>query len=154
MILTMLAAADADWGIGLEGGLPWRVPEDLRWFKERTMGKTVVMGRNTVNTLPSKLPGRRIVTLTRRPEGPDETDLPGLLALPSSTGDEEIVIAGGGEVYRVLMPHCGMAEITRIKGEYRCDTHMPDLSRHGWTLVGVRPLSPIADIEQWIRDQK
>ncbi len=149
MNLTILAAADAAWGIGASGGLPWRLPEDLKWFMRRTMGKTVVMGRNTVDTLPSDLPGRRIVTLTRSPFGADAYDFDGLLD-HLAAGDDEVIVAGGGEVYRTLLPFCRRAEITRVKGTYDCDTRMVDLGSHGWTLVSTSPLSANANIEEWI----
>jgi dihydrofolate reductase len=150
MMLTLMAAADLEWGIGVSGGLPWYVPEDLKRFKARTMGKTVVMGRKTVETLPSPLPGRRIVTLTRSPRRSEETHLAGLLAHVSGTTDE-VIVAGGGEVYSLLLPYCTKAEITRIMGVYPCDTHLADLSQHGWTLASSTPLSEISDIEEWIR---
>ncbi|MBY3151206.1 dihydrofolate reductase [Rhizobium laguerreae] len=150
MNLTLMAAADLEWGIGAAGALPWHVPEDLKHFKARTMGKTVVMGRRTVDTLPSSLPGRRILTLTRHPRGSDETHLPGLLGHVAGTEDE-VIVAGGGEVYSLLLPYCTRAEITRIKGVYPCDTHLVDLSKHGWTLIGSEPLSEISNIEQWTR---
>lgn len=148
MNLTILAAADTDWGIGIDGRLPWHLPEDLKRFRERTMGKTVVMGRRTVATLPSKLPGRRIVTLTRTPIGFDAYDLGGLLAHLANLGKEAIV-AGGGEVYGAMLPYCTKAEITRVHGTHACDTRMIDLGEHGWTLVGSRPLSENSNIEEW-----
>lgn len=152
MSLVILAAADRNWGIGFEGGLPWKVPEDLKWFKQRTLGKTVVMGRKTVDTLPSTLPGRRIVTLSNAADGSvaDVFDLGQLLFSLDDLGDE-VIVAGGAQVYAAMLPYCYRAEITRIKGDYECDTHMVDLSLNGWTLESVTPLSEIADIEQWIR---
>jgi dihydrofolate reductase len=148
MNLTLMAAADLEWGIGIDGKLPWRVPEDLRRFKERTMGKMVVMGRKTVETLPTSLPGRRLVTLTRNPRRSEETHVTGLLAHLSGTTDE-VIVAGGGEVYRALLPYCTKAEITRVKGVHACDTRLINLSEHGWTRTSVTPLSEIADIEVW-----
>lgn len=148
MNMTLMAAADLEWGIGIDAKLPWHVPEDLKRFRERTMGKTVVMGRKTVETLPSSLPGRRIITLTRTPMGFGTHDL-GSLVTHFAGHDEEIIAAGGGEVYRALLPVCKKAEITRIKGVYKCDTHLPDLREHGWTQVSSVRLSDISDIEEW-----
>lgn len=150
MNLTLMAAADLEWGIGVDGKLPWHLPEDLKRFRARTMGKAVVMGRKTVETLPTSLPGRRILTLTRSPLGFGQHDLAGLLtALASET--DEVIVAGGGEVYRALLPYCNRAEITRVKGVYTADTRLIDLSEHGWTLKSSDPLSEISDIEQWTR---
>ena len=149
MNLTLIAAADLEWGIGIDGKLPWHIPEDLKRFKARTMGKEVVMGRKTVETLPTSLPGRRIVTLTRNPRKSEETHLVGLLAHLSGTTDE-VIVAGGGEVYRALLPYCARAEITRVKGVYAADTRLINLSEHGWKLVKSTPLSENSDIEEWI----
>jgi dihydrofolate reductase len=148
MNLTLMAAADLEWGIGIDGKLPWHLPEDLKRFKARTMGKIVVMGRKTVETLPSSLPGRRIVTLTRNPRREEETHLAGLLASLASEPDE-VIVAGGGEVYRALLPYCAKAEITRVKAVHDCDTRLLNLSEHGWTLVRSEPLSEISDLEEW-----
>lgn len=152
MNLTLMAAADLEWGIGIDGKLPWHVPEDLKRFKARTMGKEVVMGRKTVETLPSVLVGRYILALTRDPTwhryGFLSLTLERLLER-LSVEDDEVIVAGGGEVYRALLPHCNKAEITRIKGVYPADTRLINLSEHGWTLTSVTPLSEIADIEEW-----
>lgn len=149
MTLTLLAAADLEWGIGIDGRLPWHVPEDLKRFRTRTMGKAVIMGRKTVDTLPSSLPGRRIVTLSRSPTGPDSHDMASLISSLPDLGDD-VIVAGGGEVYRALLPHCGRAEITRIKAVHRCDAHLVNLAEYGWTMVSSTPLSEISDLEEWI----
>jgi dihydrofolate reductase len=152
MNLTLMAAADLEWGIGIDGKLPWHVPEDLKRFKARTMAKEVVMGRKTVETLPSVLEGRHILVLTRdltwQRSGFQPLTLEYLLERLSYS-DEEVIVAGGGEVYRALLPHCNKAEITRIKGVYSTDTRLINLSEHGWALASVTPLSEIADIEEW-----
>ncbi|MDW9478985.1 dihydrofolate reductase [Sinorhizobium meliloti] len=155
MNLTLMAAADLQWGIGVDGKLPWHLPEDLKRFKARTMGKEVVMGRKTVATLPSALVGRHVLTLTRNPGGYvrygfASFDLPGLLARLEAE-DDEVIVAGGGEVYQALLPYCNRAEITRVKGIYPADTRLINLSEHGWTLASRTPLSEIADIEEWTR---
>ncbi|MCS4089556.1 dihydrofolate reductase [Rhizobium sp. BK176] len=150
MNLTLMAAADLEWGIGIDGKLPWLVPEDLKRFKARTMGKAVVMGRKTVETLPSTLPGRRILTLTRNPIGFGSHDL-GSLLLHLASEPDEVIVAGGGEVYRALLPYCAKAEITRVKAVHDCDTRLLNLSEHGWTLVRSEPLSEVSDLEEWRR---
>jgi dihydrofolate reductase len=150
MNLTLMAAADLEWGIGIDGKLPWHVPEDLKRFKARTMGKLVVMGRKTVETLPSSLPGRRIVTLTRNPRQPDEVNLDGLLTLLASQTDE-VIVAGGGEIYRALLPHCVKAEITRVNAIHHCDTRLINLSDNGWKLVRSEALSETSNLEEWRR---
>lgn len=150
MTLTILAAADRDWGIGIGGALPWNEPEDLRRFKARTLGKTVVMGRKTVEGLPRALTGRTLAVLTRAPSAPGEFDIDGLLRHLDGI-DGEVIVAGGGEVYAALLDRCDRAEITRIGGTFRCDARMPDLAAHGWTLVASEPLTLSSTIEEWKR---
>jgi dihydrofolate reductase len=148
--LTLLAAADANWGIGLDGGLPWRCPEDLRNFKTRTMGKTVFMGRWTFETLPSTLPGRTIVVLSRSPPpGSSLITLETALGYVADIKHEEFIVAGGAAVYEAALPYCAKAEITRIAGEYECDTRMADLEAAGWTKTSESRLSDIATVEEW-----
>jgi len=148
MNLTLIAAADPAWGIGIDGRLPWRIPEDLRRFRARTMGRQVIMGRKTVGTLPSSLPGRDILTLTRKPSGPGTYDLAGLL---NHLWDvrEEVFVAGGAEVYRSLLGFCGLAEITRVGKAHGCDTRMIDLGEHGWEMTGTEDLCELATVEYW-----
>lgn len=153
MNLTLIAAADLEWGIGIDGKLPWHIPEDLKRFRARTMGKEVVMGRKTVETLPSALAGRHVLLLTRDPNylryGYHSITLEALLERLSPEEDEAFV-AGGGEVYRALLPYCARAEITRVKGVYAADTRLINLSENGWKLVKSTPLSENTDIEEWI----
>jgi dihydrofolate reductase len=146
--MTLIAAADPNWGIGFNNRLPWHIPEDLKRFKARTMGKTVVMGRKTVASLPSVLQGRYIITMSRRPVPGISHDLPSLKRLLDGV-DEEVFVAGGAEVYRSLLPHCDSAEITRVGTVHQCDTHMVDLSQHGWVLDRSEPLADNVTVEYW-----
>lgn len=149
MRLTLLAAVDDNWGIGKDGGLPWHVPEDLSHFKRRTMGSVVVMGRRTACSLPMPLTGRKMLTLTRNPRSPDEFQLPELMMhLDSVAG--EVFVAGGEEIYRAMLPYCHSAEITRIKGDFGCDTHMVDLENHSeWEFHKTSQLTVNIIIENW-----
>jgi dihydrofolate reductase len=106
--MNAIAAITDSGGIGFKGGLPWpRNSEDLKYFRDKTMGKTVFMGKRTFESLGSKpLPGRiNLVT----PEKP--------------TPDAWII--GGASVYRQWLPHCERVYLTRVSGEYECDTFFP-----------------------------
>lgn len=146
--ITLVAAANDEWGIGVEGRLPWRCPEDLRYFKQRTMGRHLLMGRTTYEGLPKPLDGRTIHVLSRNGEkrlSSVERALHSLLPI----GLDEVVIAGGGGLYIAALPFCTHAEVTRIPGTHGCDAFMPDLREAGWTLVSTSPLSGNINIEHW-----
>ena len=148
MRLTILAAADLNWGIGVDGKLPWHIPDDLSHFRDRTMSKTIVMGRKTAESLPFPLVGRNIAVLTRNPVNDGEFTFDGLMDHLQHI-DDEIIVAGGSEVYLRMLPYCQRAEITRIHDVYDCDTYMADLSLYGWSVKKTSSLSPQVYIEKW-----
>lgn len=113
--------------IGLAGRIPWHLPEDFRWFKQCTLGQTIVMGRKTWDSLGKPLPGRHHVVITRR--GP----IPGIETLaspdvlePSRYAPREIWIIGGAEIYRQLLPRCTDLYLTLVLRETAGDTFFPD----------------------------
>lgn len=108
--------------IGRDGGIPWRLPEDLARFKELTMGHPVVMGRRTWESLPPKvrpLPGRRNIVLTRNPEyqvaGAEAVSCPE----DALTADSWVV--GGAEIYHLAMPVATRCEVTEVDVDLRLD---------------------------------
>lgn len=127
-------AARADNGvIGVEGGLPWRLPADLRRFKAMTTGLPMVMGRKTFESFPSLLVGRRHIVLTRdaawQAEGAEvATSVEAALAL---AGGPVAAVIGGAEVYRLFLPLVHRVELTEVHARPEGDTHMPDLGS-GW----------------------
>jgi dihydrofolate reductase len=137
--MTAIAAADQNWGIGSDGRLPWRLPGDLAFFKERTMGGIVVMGRRTFESLgfggtPSPLPGRTNVVLTRdeqyAPAGVTVArSIHGLLDIVGSEEyrDNDTYVCGGAEIYRLLMPYTEACLITRVDSSFDADAFFPDL---------------------------
>ncbi len=121
MIISLIAALDDNGGIGNKGGLPWpHNPEDLRWFKDVTMGKVVIVGHNTYKTLPP-LPGRTVLVLER---GEEPTRVIDELA---SSGVEEAVVIGGAKTYRQWLPYVDRFYIGRIRGEFEVDTYCEEL---------------------------
>lgn len=127
--VTIIAAADDSWGIGLRGGLPWSLPADLARFRRRTMGCAVIVGTRTAQSLGAGLPGRRLVTVSRSGQGdhPSVAD-----AVAAETGKDEVFVAGGAGVFREALGLAGRAEITRVDGDWGCDAFMPDLDAEGW----------------------
>ncbi|MCD7929147.1 MAG: dihydrofolate reductase [Clostridiales bacterium] len=138
-MLNLITAVSRDRGIGWQGGLLFSIPEDMRRFKTLTMGKTVVMGRGTLDSLPGGRPlrGRRNLVLTRdrgfHREGvePFHSLAELLAALPA--GDAAGGIGGGGG-YEQLLPCCGALYLTEVDAAPPADRFLPPLDE-GWTLV-------------------
>ncbi len=130
MIISIIAAMAKNRVIGRSGAIPWHMPEDLRRFRELTMGHTIVMGRKTFENIGRPLPGRLNVILTRQPD----YRAPGCRvchflaeALTAGAGAEEIFICGGGEIYRESMALADRIYLTVIDREYDGDTFFPDI---------------------------
>jgi len=133
--MKLILATDKNWAIGYQGGLLCHISGDLKYFKERTKGKTVVMGRPTLESLPGgkPLPNRENIVLTSRkdyaaPEGVitahSEEELDQLL---SARNPDDVMIIGGGKVYREFLPKCDTCYITKIDGEFPADTWFVNL---------------------------
>lgn len=121
MIISLIAALDDKGGIGFKGGLPWpKNSADLKWFKEVTMGKTLIVGYNTFETLPP-LPGRTIRVLKR-----DYEPVHVIVDLISADVEEAVVI-GGAKTYRTWLPYVDRFYISRIRGEFESDTYCEEL---------------------------
>jgi len=150
-----LVVARADNGvIGNKGALPWHIPEDLKHFKLRTMGKPMVMGRKTFESLPGLLPGRRHIVVTRdsdwRAEGAEVAyDAKGAIAL---AGDApELAVIGGAEIYRLFLPLARRIELTEVHRSPEGDTKMPPLGS-GWRVEAREMGGPDIDFVTLVRD--
>ena len=131
MIVALVAAVARGGVIGRDGGLPWRLPEDLAHFREVTMSHPVVMGRRTWESLPERfrpLPGRRNIVVTRRPVWIfDGAERAGSLedALALVDGAARVSIIGGGEIFAAALPHADELLLTEIDLEVDGDTFFP-----------------------------
>lgn len=138
--VSMIFASDRQYAIGFQNGLPWKgYPEDMEWFKQNTMGKTVVMGRKTYESLPERfrpLPGRTNVVLTSNTETfIDAIVSPSVEAVLERFKDEkEIVIIGGGEVYKSFAPYITKVYQTHIPHVHDNDIRM-EVECDDWDLV-------------------
>jgi dihydrofolate reductase len=141
-VTVALIAAVADNGvIGREGGLPWHLPDDLRWFKRLTTNHAVIVGRRTWASLGRALPHRRWIVLTRdpsfRPAGVETApDLPAALA---AAGTGEVFVAGGAAVYRAALPVADRLYLTAVHADVAGDTIFPPVDFSAWTLVDEQP---------------
>lgn len=140
--MNIIVAVDKHWAIGSRGQLLVSIPHDQKRFREMTLGKVIVMGRKTLESLPGGQPlyGRTNVVLSRNPEyqvkGAEvchsvEEALSYLKAYPS----EDVYIIGGGSIYEQFLPLCDRAEVTWIDFAYDSDTGFPNLENlPGWEL--------------------
>ncbi|MGC8534223.1 MAG: dihydrofolate reductase [Rhizomicrobium sp.] len=124
--------------IGRNNGLPWRIPEDMRRFKALTLGKPVIMGRKTFDSLPQKpLGGRTNIVLSRTLRSSDPAVLVAdtplrALALARAQAPKEIAIIGGAEVYAAFLPFAQRIELTEIDADVPGDTFMPAFAAETW----------------------
>ncbi len=126
--MKWIVAADERGGIGKNGGLLVRIPSDMKYFREKTLGKTVIMGRATLETFPGgkPLPHRRNIVLSRTlTESADYEvcrSVEELLRLVASEKPDDLFVIGGGQIYDQLLPYCDEAFVTEIRGVYDADT--------------------------------
>ena len=149
MIISIVVAAAENGVIGSDGGLPWRMPSDLRRFRALTMGKPVVMGRKTFQSLPKALDGRDNIVITRdrcfRAEGAETVQsLDEALTLANAhatrRGCDEVLVIGGGEIYAAALPRSDRVYLTRIHARPAGDTAFPSLDPALWRLVSEEPI--------------
>jgi dihydrofolate reductase len=137
--IVLIYARAANGAIGHEGGLPWRLPADLKHFKALTMGKPMVMGRKTFDSLPGLLPGRRHIVLTRGDSLGDGAELAGSVAdalalAATDNASGEIAVIGGAAIYDLFLPIAHRIELTQIHANYEGDTFMDEPGRD-WVLT-------------------
>lgn len=133
--VTLVVAMDLRGVIGRAGGLPWRLPDDLRRFKALTLGKSVIMGRKTFESIGRPLPQRRNIVVTRDPR----FAAPGIevaasleAALVLCRQEPEVMVIGGAEIYRAALPSADKIELTRVESEVDGDVHFPALDPAEW----------------------
>ena len=132
--MRLIAAADQRWGIGKDGKLLVSIPADMKYFQSVTSGHTVIMGRKTLESFPGGRPlkNRRNIVLTKQPDFRVEgvTAVSGVceaLDLVRGMNPEEVFCIGGAMIYRLFLPYCDTALITRIDHIYDADAFLPDL---------------------------
>lgn len=143
MKMELIAAADEAWGIGLNGRLLRRISADMKRFRAMTLGNVLVIGRKTLESFPGgrPLPGRGHIVLTNNRTYAAEGvtlchALDGLPELLREYEGKRVFVAGGGSVYRQLLPFCERAYITRIYDTFPADTFLPNLDREPeWRLA-------------------
>ena len=136
--VSIIVATDERGAIGHEGQLPWRLPEDLRRFKAITLGKPVIMGRKTWDSIGRPLPGRLNIVVTRQPglELAGATVVGSLDEALAAAGDApEACVIGGAEIYRLALPLADTLHLTRVHATVAADTYFPAPDPAQWQEV-------------------
>jgi dihydrofolate reductase len=144
--IALVVARSENGTIGLGGKLPWRMKDDLAWFKKVTMGKPVVMGRKTYESIGRPLPGRTNIVVTRQ----GDFDAEGVIVVhgveralriaeidASKKDAGEICVIGGGEIYRELLDKAHRVYLTTVEADIEGDTEFPALDREDWVSVSM-----------------
>lgn len=122
-----IAAMSENRVIGRENRIPWHVPEDFRWFKRKTMGQIVVMGRKTFESIGRPLPGRETIVLSRSGFAyPGVRTVTGLEVLRPEEEEREMYVCGGAEVYARALPFCSDLYLTVIHRSVEGDARFPE----------------------------
>lgn len=132
-MISLIVAHDKNYVMGYENGMPWHLPGDLKYFKEMTMGKPIIMGRKTFESIGRPLPGRRNIVITRNTAYEAEgIEVVGSLeaALEMAKDAPEIMIIGGAQIFELAMPLADRLYITLINHEFKGDTYFPQYE--GW----------------------
>lgn len=141
MELVLIAALDRNRGIGRDNELPWRLPDDLKRFKALTLGKPVLMGRKTAESLGRALPGRLNLVLTRSGQVPFEgmravLSLDEARAVAAGEGASELCVIGGGEVYALCLPIATRMHLTRVDTVVEAaDAFFPAFDAREWQVA-------------------
>ena len=153
-IVALIVAVAENGVIGREGKLPWRIPEDMKWFRARTAGKPLIMGRKTWESFPKRpLPGRTNIVITRDRGYQAEGAVVVVsfeAALDVAAGEEpdEVMVLGGAEIYRLALPRATRIYLTRVHAAVEGDTYFPPLDPAAWreTVVARHPSSETTPI--------
>lgn len=152
--MKAILSADRNWGIGYQNKLLVSIPSDMRFFREMTEGKVIVMGRKTLESFPNGLPLKKrinvVLTHDRSYQVKDAVIVHDKNELMEELKkyQEDIFVVGGGSVYELLLPYCDTAYVTRIDMEYQADTFFPDLDQDPeWELTEESDEQTCFDIE-------
>lgn len=145
--MNAIVIADQNWAIGRDGGLLVHLPGDLKYYRQKTIGKTIVVGRKTLESFPGgkPLPDRTNIVVTRN----EDYEAPGCTVCHSvaevmgrlkGLKEDEIFIAGGAEIYRQFMDHCNVFYVTKIDDAFEADRYFPNLDEMGYRITWESPV--------------
>lgn len=136
--ITLIVAMDLDRVIGLDNDLPWHIPVDLQFFKQRTVGKPMIMGRGAYTAIGRALPGRTSIVMSRHPA----FRAPGCLvahdveqAIALAGRSAEVMVIGGADIYTAFLPLAQRLDVTLVRTRVRGDTWFPPIDDKEWHIV-------------------
>ena len=132
--VSLIVAYDRKRGIGKDNRMPWHLPGELAHFKRTTMGKPIVMGRKTHESIGRALPGRRNIVVTRGTVGTPDTETASSVqaALDACRDAEEIMVIGGGQIYAAALALATRIYATEIDADFEADTRFPAIDPSQW----------------------
>ena len=153
--MNLIVAVDKNWAIGNGNKLLVSIPQDMKFFRETTMNKVVVMGRKTLESFPGGQPlKKRTNIVLTRDKNYDVKDavvvhsIEELLEELKKYNEEDIYIIGGETIYRQMLPYCKLAHVTKINHGYEADTYFPNLDEMAeWEVTGVSDEQTYFDLE-------
>ena len=153
--MNLIVAVDKNWAIGKDNKLLVSIPQDMKFFRETTMGKVVVMGRKTLESFPGGQPLKKrtniVLTRDKNYKVKDAIVVHGveeLLEELKNYDEKEIYVIGGESIYRALLPYCKVAHVTKIDHAYEADTYFPNLDEmEEWEVTGVSEEQTYFDLE-------
>ena len=136
MKISMIAAMTEDRVIGIKNTLPWKLPNDMKWFRQNTMGKPIIMGRKTFESFGAKpLPGRTniIITHSQNYQAKDSIVVHSIEDALKAAGDvEEVMIIGGASFYEQMLPKADRLYLTFVHAELKGDAWFPEINNNDW----------------------
>jgi dihydrofolate reductase len=143
MMISLVVAAATNNAIGLKGKLPWHLPNDMKHFKNVTWGMPVIMGRKTFESLGKALAGRKNIVITRQPGWKEESivtvkNMEDALFVARQTDAKEIMVIGGGEIYRAIFDRASRIYLTRVEASPEADTYFPVIDPGQWHLMSQK----------------
>ena len=155
MKMNLIAAVDENWAFGNKNQLLVSIPADMKFFRETTVNKVVVMGRKTLESFPGGQPLKKrtniVLTRDKNYKVKDAivvNTIEALLEELKKYDEEDIYVIGGDSIYRQMLPYCKLAHITKIHHTYEADTHFPNLDEmEDWEITGISEEQTYFDLE-------
>jgi len=153
--MNLIVAVDKNWAIGKENKLLVSIPQDMKFFRETTMGKVVVMGRKTLESFPGGQPLKKrtniVITRDKNYSVKDAIVVHSVeeaLEELKNYNSEDVYVIGGDSIYRQMLPYCDIAHVTKINHAYEADTYFPNLDeKEEWLVTGVSDEQTYFDLE-------
>lgn len=138
MLISLIAAIGKNRFIGKDNSLPWKLPQDMKRFKELTLGKPVIMGRKTFESISKPLPHRKNIIITRDKNYMAEGCIvvhSAKDALKAARGNEEVMVIGGEQIFKEFLPHANKMYLTLIDERFEGDVFFPEYNKNEWEEV-------------------